>query len=457
MRAKNIAQRTFDMPFFLMVLLLWLIGNALVCSAVAPPTDAPSGLSDLFAYIGNSFETSPLFRSQVIWTIMGIIIVLIMVSVPVEWYYKIAPFFYVATILLLIAVLTSGVSSKGAGRWIAIGGIKLQPSEFAKIGLLLMLARHFARYEISLKKPITLLAPGIIILIPFALVIRQPDLSTTLALIAMSLPIFYWVGLKLVEILYLISPGISALLAVLPLIVAFVRKGTVETVMTSGVDAVTTQGSQLGIIGTIPWAIFFATLCVLFYFFRTSKIILVLVISLNLLSASASTLVWENWLNDYQKVRVISFINPQLDPKGSGWQVIQSQIAIGSGKFSGKGYLKGTQVNLAYLPEQHTDFIFSVLGEQFGFYGCVGVILLFFMLIARALHAVTNINERFINVLVVGATSLLVYHIFVNIAMGIGLMPVTGLPLPFLSYGGSFTLTVSMLVGLILSARAQDI
>ena len=453
MSIKNTAQKSFDMPLFMTVIVLWIIGNALVCSAVAPVGDVSSGTPDLFAYIAQSFETSVLFRSQVIWTVMGILIVLIMVSVPMEWYYKIAPFFYAATILLLIVVLTSGVSSKGAGRWIAVGGIKLQPSEFAKIGLLLMLARHFARYELSLKKPITLLAPGIIILIPFALVMRQPDLSTTLALIAMSLPIFYWVGLSLVEILYLISPGVSALLAVLPLIVAFVRKG----VMSGATDAVSAQGSQLGIIGAIPWAIFFVILCVLFYFFRTSKIILVLVIVLNLLSASASTLVWENWLNDYQKVRVISFINPQLDPKGSGWQVIQSQIAIGSGKFSGKGYLKGTQVNLAYLPEQHTDFIFSVLGEQFGFYGCVGVIILFFMFVARALHAVTNINERFINVLVVGATSLLVYHIFVNIAMVIGLMPVTGLPLPFLSYGGSFTLTVSMLAGLILSARAQDV
>jgi rod shape determining protein RodA len=118
--------------------------------------------------------------------------------------------------------------------------------------------------------------------------------------------------------------------------------------------------------------------------------------------------------------------------------------------------LEGTQVNLAYLPEQHTDFIFSVLGEQFGFYGCVAVILLFFLFVARALYYVRNIRERFVNILIVGAVSLFVYHIFVNIAMVIGLMPVTGLPLPFLSYGGSFTLTVSMLLGLILNARTNN-
>ena len=438
---QNTQKKSFDFLFFAIAIALWIIGNALVYSAVA---------------MHNTGPLAGIFENQLMWTAIGIVIVLFMVSVPIDWYYKFAPFFYVGTILLLIVALSGATEVKGAGRWIntPVPGLRFQPSEFAKIGLLLMLAQYFTKREITLLKPTSLIIPAILVMIPFALVVRQPDLSTTLALAVMSLPIFYWAGMKLVEVLFLISPVISAVLAIMPMIIAFVMRGTMDTTLTA-TAAVEQQGGQFGILGTIPWAIFFVIICVLLYFARLPKIVTILVLALNLTTASAATLIWENALGDFQKVRVISFINPQLDPRGSGYQVIQSLIAIGSGRMTGKGFLQGTQVNLAYLPEQHTDFIFAVLGEQFGFYGCVAVIILFFLFVARALYAVTNINDRFTNLLVVGAASLFVYHIFVNIAMVIGLMPVTGLPLPFLSYGGSFTLTVSMLVGIILSARSE--
>jgi rod shape determining protein RodA len=437
MLQKEKDRKSFDMMFFTTAVVLWILGNFLVYSATITQTSGP---------------LQGIFQSQIVWTVMGIIIILIMVSIPPQLYYKAAPFFYAITVILLIAVLAKGVSAKGAGRWLLIGGVKIQPSEFAKIGLLLMLARYFTKNEISLQNPISLVVPLLLILLPFGLVVKQPDLSTTLALLSMSLPIFYWAGMPLVEILYLISPALSAVLSVLPLIVAFVLNGAV------GASATTTavqQSSHLGVAGAIPWAIFFAALCSLLYLFRIPKYLTIAVITLNLASASAATLIWENALDQYQKTRIISFINPQLDPKGSGYQVIQSIVAIGSGKLTGKGYLKGTQVNLAYLPEQHTDFIFSVLGEQFGFLGCILVVLLFFLLIARTLFMIRFIRDRFLNIIIVGAASLLVYHIFVNIAMVIGLMPVTGLPLPFLSYGGSFMFTVSMLVGLTLSASGS--
>ena len=437
-------KKSFDFLLFATAIVLWIIGNALVYSAVVMHTTGP---------------LAGIFQQQIIWTAIGIVIVLIMASVPSVWYYKMAPVFYIFTILLLLAVLVDGVSAKGAGRWLTIGPLRIQPSEFAKIGLLLMLARYFTKREITLQKPSSLFMPAVIILIPFALVVQQPDLSTTLAMIAMALPIFYWAGMPLVEIVYLISPGISAVLAIMPLVVVFVQKsamGIGVQNLRQGAQVAAEQGSEFGILGTIPWAIFFALLCFLMYKFPPKKIFIVLVIVLNLIAASAATLIWENALSEYQKTRVVSFINPQIDPKGSGYQVIQSIIAIGAGKVSGRGFLEGTQVNLAYLPEQHTDFIFSVLGEQFGFYGCVAVILLFFLFVARSLYFMQNIRERFVNIIIVGSVALFVYHIFVNIAMVIGLMPVTGLPLPFLSYGGSFTLTVSMLLGLILNARAGN-
>jgi rod shape determining protein RodA len=434
MMKNKMEKKTIDTVFFITVILLWIIGNALVYSAVITQTSGP---------------LAGIFKSQIIWTLMGIFVVFVMVSVPVRWYYKITPAVYAVTIILLIVVLINGSAIKGAGRWLVIGGVKIQPSEFAKIGLLLMLAYYFTKNEISLQYPKSLIMPFIIILVPFGLVVKQPDLSTTLALIAMSLPIFYWAGMPFIEIFYLVSPALSAVLAILPLIVVFVRGG----VMNADMDAL--SQTHLGVIGAIPWALFFALLCFLLFRFRIIRPFVILVVTLNLLFASLATLIWENVLNTYQKVRVISFINPQLDPKGSGYQVIQSIIALGSGKISGKGYLEGTQVNLAYLREQHTDFIFSVLGEQFGLLGCIIVILLFFLLVARALYSTRFVNERFLNIVIIGAVSLLVYHIFVNIAMVIGLMPVTGLPLPFLSYGGSFTITVSMLVGLILNANTN--
>ena len=397
-------KKSFDFLLFTTAIALWIIGNALVYSATITHTSGP---------------LAGIFQQQIIWTAIGIIIVLIMVSVPTDWYYKLAPVFYVATILLLLAVLANGVSTKGAGRWLMLSGVKIQPSEFAKIGLLLMLARYFTKNEITLQKPMSLLMPAIIIIIPFALVVGQPDLSTTLAMIAMSFPIFYWAGMPLVEIIYLISPGISAILAIMPLIIVFVKSkalnlstGVAASSFSDSSEAFAAKGEQLGVVGAIPWAIFFAIICFLLYKYPPKKLFLVLIIAANLVAASAATLIWENALGDYQKTRVISFINPQIDPKGSGYQVIQSIIAIGSGQISGKGFLEGTQVNLAYLPEQHTDFIFSVLGEQFGFYGCVAVILLFFLFVARALYYTRSIRERFVNIIVVGAVSLFVYHIF---------------------------------------------
>jgi rod shape determining protein RodA len=155
-------------------------------------------------------------------------------------------------------------------------------------------------------------------------------------------------------------------------------------------------------------------------------------------------------------MRIISFVNPQADPFGAGYQVIQSKVAIGSGAVFGKGFLQGTQTKLSFLPEQHTDFIFSVLGEQFGLVGCTIVYLIFLLVISRGFALTQTVRNRFYNLLLVGSSSIIGFHVFVNTAMTLGMMPVTGIPLPFLSYGGSFTLTVAILIGLMLNAKFSD-
>jgi len=414
---------TFDLALFIPVLVLWIIGNLLVFSATKMHT------SGLLYHI---------YYDQLIWSALGIMIIMGTLSIPTRFYYRLAPVIYVLTLILLVAVLVAGESSKGAQRWFSLGPIRIQPSEFAKIGLLVMLAKYFARNTISLYKPKTLLLPSLIIFVPFILILKQPNLSTALVFMAMSLPMFYWAGMTLLELFFLISPLLSVVLSAVPLILTF---GT---------------GTAPGFLGTVPWAVFFVILVVVFGLTRPPLPLLVIVLFLNLSAALGTNIIWENFLHDYQKMRVISFVDPQSDPRGAGYQVIQSMIALGSGQSLGKGYLRGSQVNLSYLPDQHTDFIFAVLGEQFGLVGCIGVLMLFIFIIVRALTTTQVIRNRFSNLLLVGAAAIIAFHTVANVAMVIGLMPVTGLPLPYLSYGGSFALTVSILTGLMLNARADE-
>jgi len=413
----------FDFSLFFAIILLWIMGIFLVYSATNVHTSGP---------------LSNIFKTQIIWVIMGVLIILAVLSIPMRIYYSFSYVIYGLSLLLLLYALFGGIVLKGAGRWVSIGGVRLQPSEFAKLGLLFALAYHLSRNTISLERLSSFIVPGILILVPFALVLRQPDLGTAIVFCVMSFPMFYWAGMSLLEIFFVISPGISIVLSAIPLIVTY---GTTQ---------------HLGIVHAIPWGIFFVIVCLTLYFMRPRMLILTSVIVANLVAATITTVLWNSFLKDYQKVRIISFINPQADPYGAGYQVIQSKVAIGSGHIFGKGYLQGTQTRLSYLPEQHTDFIFSVLGEQFGLFGCTVILLLFLFIIIRGLTTIHSIRNRFTNLIIVGAMSIISFHVFINIAMVIGIMPVTGLPLPFLSYGGSFTLTVALLLGLILNAKVSN-
>lgn len=410
----------FDFTFFLLALSLWVIGIFLVYSAT---------------WIHESGPLVNLHRQQILWVGMAVAVILAVVSVPGRLFYNLAYVLYGLSLLMLLFALFMGVSAKGAERWIIIAGVKIQPSEFAKIGLLLALARYLSEKNVSLYRLSSFIIPGLLVAVPFALVLKQPDLGTAGVFCAMTLPMFYWGGLMLLDLFFLLSPLVSLGLSAIPLILSFgAEKGW-------------------GFGEAVPWGLFFLALCAVLYFVRPPLIITVSVVVANLLTATMITVVWSSFLKDYQKMRIISFINPQADPFGAGYQVIQSKVAIGSGHIFGKGFLKGTQTKLSYLPEQHTDFIFSVLGEQFGLVGCVTVLLLFLLLIVRAYSFTRNIRNRFFNLVVIGAASIIAFHVFVNTAMTIGIMPVTGIPLPFLSYGGSFTLTVAILIGLILNTR----
>lgn len=410
-----------DSSPFIVGMALWIFGIFIVYSAT------------------HIYDAGPLvniWRSQIIWVIMGTIVAIVVISIPNRFFYNFAYVFYGMSLIMLLAALFAGEVSKGAGRWISIAGFRLQPSEFAKIGLLLALARYLSHHELSLNRLRSFIMPAMLMFIPFVMILKQPDLGTAMVLCGMALPMFFWAGLTIHEVFLLVSPVASLALSAIPLIIAFAGN------------------AHAGITSAIPWGIFFGVLLIVLYFSRLPILISMGIISANLFTAGITAIVW-NMLKAYQKMRIISFMNPQEDASGSGYQVIQSMVAIGSGHIFGKGYLKGTQTRLSFLPEQHTDFIFSVLGEQFGLIGCIAVLLLFLFIVIKGYSVTQTIKNRFTNLMIVGAVSILAFHIFINVSMVLGMMPVVGIPLPFLSYGGSFVLTVSILLGFVLSTKAK--
>jgi rod shape determining protein RodA len=412
----------FDFPLFSAALALWVIGIVMVYSAT------------------HNIESGRLvgiYKQQIVWVLLALIVIVAIVCIPGRFFFGFAYVLFGLSLILLLLAEVKGVSAKGAERWISVAGFKLQPSEFAKIGLLLALARYLSEHTLSLERLGSFVVPSVLIGVPFLLVLKQPDLGTALVFCALAVPMFYWGGLKLLEVFFLVSPGLSLVLSAIPLIASFA------------------SGKDWGVAGAIPWGLFFLLLLAVLYYSRPHLFVVAGVVLANLFTATIITLVWRG-LKDYQKMRIISFVDPLRDAFGAGYQVIQSKVAIGSGALFGKGFLKGTQTKLSFLPEQHTDFIFSVLGEQFGLLGCALIIGLFLFLVARGFFITQSVRNRFFNLVIVGGVSIIAVHVFFNTAMTLGMMPVVGIPLPFLSYGGSFTLTLAILLGLILNAKRSD-
>lgn len=412
----------FDFPLFWSAIALWVVGIFLVYSAT---------------YTNETGPLVGLYKKQIFWVIMAVVVIAVTTAVPGRFFFGFGYVFYGLSLLLLAVAIVMGTEAKGAERWLAIGGLKLQPSEFAKIGLMLALARYLSEHSLSLERIQSFIVPSLLIMVPFVMVLKQPDLGTAMVFCAMAVPMFYWAGLSLIEVFFLVSPVVSLALSAIPLIASF------------------TSGKDWGIAGAIPWGLFFLTLFAVLYFSRTQLFLMIGVVLANLFTATITTVAWR-FLKDYQKMRIISFVDPQQDAFGAGYQIIQSKVAIGSGFIFGKGYLNGTQIRLSFLPEQHTDFIFSVLGEQFGLVGCTAIIGLFLFLVGRGYFITQSVRSRYYNLVVVGGISIIAMHVFINASMALGMMPVVGIPLPFLSYGGSFTLTLAILLGLVFNSKISD-
>ncbi|MFQ3549400.1 MAG: rod shape-determining protein RodA [Armatimonadota bacterium] len=325
------------------------------------------------ASMGNAMSISYIER-QLVWAAIGLICAIFVASIDTSFYHRHTSKLYIITIIMLILVLVIGDSSKGAQRWIGYGSLRIQPSEFAKITMIVAMSVFVVTRLRTIRTIKTFLLSLVYFMVPMLLIFKQPDLGTSLVLIAIWMTILFIMGTDLKNIGLFILAGI----------VLFSAGWTIPGIM-----------------------------------------------------------------KDYQKKRIITFLNPSVDPTGSGYHVTQSRIAIGSGQLYGKGYLQGTQRKLQFIPEQHTDFIFTVVGEEMGFVGASFVLLLYFIILWRAVVIMLTTEDTTGRAITAGVVGMFVFHIFVNIGMTLGIMPVTGVPLPFMSYGGSALLANLLAIGLL--------
>jgi rod shape determining protein RodA len=393
-----------DLPLLLIATTLSLFGIAMVYSA---------GVTDTPTFVHN------LYRSQLVWLLIGLggAYAISRSSVRfVEW----ATFpAYLLTLFILCLTLVIG---KGGGTaastrsWIAIGGHRLgQPSELMKLTVVLMLARVLASRAESPNSLADLWKPILTVGVPWLVIMLQPDLGTGIVFIGIFFVMLFWAGTPWPLLVLLASPVISLVLS----------------------------------FSTMLWGAWFFVLLALVLRYRPYLVEGISLLLINIVVGVFAPVVWER-LAPYQRNRLLVFLDPSVDPRNAGYHVIQSKVAIGSGGLLGSGFLMGPQKRLAFLPEQHTDFIFAVVGEELGFIGVTIALALFLMLFLRITNIAERANESYSSLVAFGLMGCWLVHIVVNVGMTLNLMPITGIPLPFFSYGGSFMLASWLAIGILM-------
>lgn len=394
-----INRKKFD--FLLLGLLVALIAVGIVAIFTASTTA-----------ISDQMVTANHWWKQIIFAGIALLAAAFLLKLPMPIFDILILPAFALNILALIFVLFTHTKG-GAHRWFSIGNFNLQPSESAKLLTILMVARYITKENLSEYRRI-LYGFGIMI-VPVLLIMIEPDFGTTLVFWASLMAMFIAAEVPLFFILLMISPVVSAV-------------------------------ASLHWLGIVLWI---AILVFLLMRSRLSWVTITVAGIINTFIALITPVFWMG-LKDYQQDRISTFLDPTSDPLGAGYQIIQAKIAIGSGSLIGKGWLMGTQKNMNFLPEHHTDFIFSVIGEEFGFVGSMVIILLFFAFFARLIHCVSQLKVRERKVATAGIVAYLMFQTFINIGMNIGLVPATGIPLPFISYGGSNLLINTISVAVVL-------
>jgi rod shape determining protein RodA len=398
-----------DWQLVLIALLLSAYGIAIVYSA--GQTDVLTGVSRLW-------------RSQLMWFVLSLVAAYGMTRCSVRLLDWLTWPMYFVTIVMLVLLLFIG---KGAGTaaiskaWLAIGGVRVgQPSELAKITVVLALAKVLSAYKEPPRSLLELWKPALIVLVPAALIIKEPDLGTGIVFVGFTFAMLFWAGIEWRLLVLAASPVVSLILA----------------------------------FNTHLWGAWFMLLIALVLWYKPYMFEGILILCLNVVFGVLSPIIWEK-MAPYQRRRLVVFINPQVDPRMAGYHVIQSQIAIGSGGWFGKGFTLGTQKRLAFLPEQHTDFIFAVVGEELGFIGVTLALALFLLLFLRVTRIAERANDSYSSLVAFGLLGGWFVHVLINVGMTLNLMPITGIPLPFFSYGGSFLLSSWLAIGILVRIAAE--
>ena len=393
-------QDKFDLAIFLPVIGLIIFGLlAIYSSTLNHPTAS-----------GN-------FQKQVFFVIISLLIFFVTFSLPLQSFKKFAIVIYGVSIFFLVAVLAVGKTIYGAKSWFGIGGFGFQPSELAKLGTIIMLSYWltYKNRDINNLKDIGVaLAIGIF---PVILIMLEPDMGTSIVFLIITLSLIFWSGISLFGLFVVISPGIVALASIL---------------------------------GTYAFLAALLLVVAALFFFKKDLFNSVTVFIVNLSAGFFFDYVIKI-LKPHQQKRIATFIDPNSDPLGAGYNALQAKVAIGSGGLLGKGFLKGNQTQLRFIPEQWTDFIYCVVGEEFGFIGSLLVISLFMIIFMRLFKLTSTAKDNFSVLVTFGVLTLLFSHFALNVGMNLGLTPVIGLPLPFLSYGGSTQLINMVMIGIVLN------
>jgi rod shape determining protein RodA len=395
-----------DRPLIAVAFLLGAFGLATLYSA---------GQTDVVTQAGD------VWLRQLVWMGIGIVAAAMVFRISfrlLEWFAPAAYGFAVVLLLITLVVGTGQGTAASSKSWLSVGGHQIgQPSELAKLAVILMLARYLSGLREAPKNLRELVAPCLIAGVPFLLVLKQPDLGSAIVFIGILFLMLFWAGVKPSLLFMLASPGLSLFLA----------------------------------FNTWTWGAWMIVLAALLVAWRPYVAEGILLYVANSIMGALAIPLWKR-LAPYQQNRLLTFLNPEIDPRAAGYHAIQSRVAIGSGGWFGNGFTQGPQKRLAFLPAQHTDFIFSVVGEELGFVGVLTALALFLALFLVMLRIARRATEPFASLVVFGILALFFTHVFENVGMTVNLMPITGIPLPFFSYGGSFFLICCIAIGLVLRA-----
>jgi len=359
------------------------------------------------------------WERQIMWVGIGIVAAWIIFHLSLRVLEWLAPALYVFSLLLLGVVLLVGTgagTAESSHSWLSVGGHQIgQPSELAKVATVLMLARFLSGRKEPPRSLMDLIAPSLIVGVPCLLVLKQPDLGSALVFVGIYFAMLFWTGVRPRMLFLLASPVISLLLA----------------------------------FNTLAWSFWMIIFVIILIAWRPYVWDWVVFLAANVAMGAIAMPLWKR-LAPYQQNRLLTFLNPEVDPRAAGYHAIQSRVAIGSGGWFGTGYTEGPQKRLAFLPEQHTDFVFSVVGEELGFVGVLVALSLFLGLFLVLLRIARRATDPFSSLAVFGIVGLFFTHVFENVGMTVNLMPITGIPLPLFSYGGSFFIICSLCLGLAL-------